>query len=312
MTTAHAPDAGEAGRSPLTVTGGEQVLLNVRDLEGAVAFFEALTTYRCTAELDDAAVTVEGGVPGGGRFDACVLEDPGASDEGTLLLARWRDPEPVGDPYPTFFDVGWVKMTFSVLDLDVTIGRMLELGLVTEPPRTVRRYASLCGPDGQIVSFVQDRLGEGERLVHACNSGRDTARATRFYNGLLDLPLWTTSASDVVQPIAHGPGAEEATWDSALFRRAPGTLAVDCTTIRTPGPVGEPHAELHHIGIAEVAARVDDLGAAAASAELAAATAAGEAGRGPVEHWDLGPLGQRRVLPLRDPDGSRFSLYEVA
>jgi catechol 2,3-dioxygenase-like lactoylglutathione lyase family enzyme len=72
-----------------------------------------------------------------------------------------------------------------------------------------------------------------------------------------------------------------------------------------PKPYGTPYAQATNLGIIRVAFEVDDIEAAHRGL-----THTGHPGIGPIETWDMGEFGERRVMIFRDPDGIMLELIE--
>ena len=79
---------------------------------------------------------------------------------------------------------------------------------------------------------------------------------------------------------------------------------IDVLEWAVPKPYGEPYQSATNLGIMRVAFEVDDIEAARARLLLA-----GHAS-GPVETWDMGEFGARKVVIFKDPDGIMLELIE--
>ena len=80
---------------------------------------------------------------------------------------------------------------------------------------------------------------------------------------------------------------------------------IDVLEWAVPRPYGEPYPSPTNLGIMRVAFEVDDIAAARARLLLT-----GHAPVGPIETWDMGEFGARKVVIFKDPDGIMLELIE--
>jgi catechol 2,3-dioxygenase-like lactoylglutathione lyase family enzyme len=80
---------------------------------------------------------------------------------------------------------------------------------------------------------------------------------------------------------------------------------IDVLEWGVPKPYGEPYQSPTDLGIIRVAFEVDDIEAARSRLLLT-----GHAPVGPVETWDMGEFGERKVVIFKDPDGIMLELVE--
>jgi catechol 2,3-dioxygenase-like lactoylglutathione lyase family enzyme len=285
------------------------VVINVSDLERSRRFYETVLGLQVTGEIAAPLQPFRGLGIDEGRFDGLVLQDRTGGDPTAIHLVRWRTPAPVGAPYPVFWNVGLAKIALLIPDLDEKIALLRRLGLRPTNATIHRRYLTVLDPDGTIISMPESpQLGTAQ-LVHTNVSARDVRETNAFYGELLGLTLRTQSIPCEPLPVSQGPGSDRAQWDSHLFSsRGDGRFHIDISQFHFPPPTREtltPYDEANHLGIVRVGFEVDDLDAARQILLRALGQGVGE-----PEAWDYGPLGARRVVALRDPNGVRLELVE--
>ena len=109
----------------------------------------------------------------------------------------------------------------------------------------------------------------------------------------------------------RNPDGSEFTDGQMLFAatlmgvRSDSRSPIDVLEWAQPKPYGEPYKLPTNLGIMRVAFEVDDIEAARSRLQRA-----GHAPIGPVETWDMGEFGERKVVIFRDPDGIMLELIE--
>jgi catechol 2,3-dioxygenase-like lactoylglutathione lyase family enzyme len=300
------------------------VVINVTDLERSRAFYESVTPLKVAARTQAPVQRFAGLGIGSGQFDGYLMDDGTGGPPTQIHLVEWTTPEPVGQSYPYFWHVGLAKIAFTTPSAKSKLAQLRQLGITPTNRLIYRGYTTIQDPDGVIVSFPGSHTAElpagedprrYEKLLHTNPSVREIARSMRFYGELLGLDLAIESVP--CEPIAssQGPGSDLVQWDSHLYTaRGDGRFKIDASQFHYPPPTKEsivPYAEPNHVGIARVGLEVDDIDACDAILRKAQSIGKAPGLAGPPEEWDYGsPVGVRRVLSFRDPDGIRLELTE--
>src|SRR5689334_18316022 len=102
------------------------VVINVSDLEQSRDFYENVIGLRVTAEIEAPLQQLIGLDLPEGRFKGLILQDRTGGNPTALHLIQWLEPEPVGRPYPVFWNVGLAKIAVLVPSLDAKIAILRE------------------------------------------------------------------------------------------------------------------------------------------------------------------------------------------
>lgn len=292
--------------------------INVSDLERTVAFYEHLTSFRAAADATEGGRSLDGR-PGHAR-SLLLANANSAAPWPTIRLTQWLDPAPVGRPHTSPGAIGFFRVVVHVDDLDETRRRADEAGwhpftpttgeefrftLGSTGPRSYRAFA-VHDPDGIVVEFLES---PSPKLSTVAQGTARLGENHSFYREVLGLTI--TDTVQTIEPVEniYTPAGGSVSFRGAFFR-VPGNdqgyldwLEHDDPEVRDAAYVSE-----RNLGVIACAFEVDDL--THAEAHLRAA------------HWDgspldvgiaadeeLGsPLGRRRVLHFRDPEGVRFML----
>ncbi|MCP5202505.1 MAG: VOC family protein [Gammaproteobacteria bacterium] len=316
-------------------------VINVSDLDRALAFYEATFPVRRVCRIDGPAQAYPGLGIAHGRCRGWVLESrahvrpPGALvaefPARHLHLVEWLQPRPLGRPYAEANHVGIYRQNSLVSDLDQAYRTVLDHGgrpygepswITLSPDGFGVRVFAFRDPDGSTLEMIEAQAPAGGAyagMMHHCNLNvRELALSYRFYREVIGLDLAYYLAPAAPQPPGNGALGD-------LLRRPDGTVhdgdmnfaatllslrsdtrsPIDVLQWTLPGPYGEPYAEAHHLGISRVAFEVDDITAAHARLR-----ACGHAPVGEIETWNMGEAGQRRVVIFKDPDGIWLELVE--
>ena len=250
-----------------------------------------------------------------------------------LHLVEWKDPRPVGRPYREANHVGIYRQNSLVGNLDEAYARVLKHGgrpygapsdIILTPDGFKVRVFAYRDPDGSTLEMIGAEEPGGRTTfpgqMHHCNLNvRNLERSYRFYHDVLGLDAQSYLEPAAPQPAGNGSlGDALANEDGTPYRglmqfsatlmglRSDTRSPLDVLEWAMPRPYGQPYPVANHLGIIRVGLEVDDIDAARARL-----LAAGVAGVGAVERWDLGDVGARRVLPFRDPDGIMLELVEA-
>ncbi len=319
------------------------VVINVSDLDRAVAFYEATLPVQRRARIDGPAQAYIGLGIERGRCRGWVLENiSDAPPPGDLVaefparfihLIEWLDPAPTGRPYREANHVGIYRQNVLVGDLDAAYANVLAHGgrpyaepswIVLTPDGYKVRVFGFRDPDGATLEMIgcddADTPAAFQGMLHHCNLNvRDLATSYRFYRDVIGLDLAIYLAPTALQPATNGSlGDALANPDGSPYTGGQMRFAATLLGLRSdtrnpldvlewdvPKPYGSAYTEATNLGIIRVAFEVDDIDAAHRRLTLT-----GQPGIGPVETWDMGEFGARRVVIFRDPDGIMLELIE--
>ena len=319
------------------------VVINVSDLDRAVEFYESTLPVQRRGRINGPAQRYAGLGIERGQFAGWVLENtkdappPGefvAEFPARLLhLIQWKVPAPSGTPYREANHVGIYRQNSLVSNLDDAYANVLANGgrpygepswiLLTPDGFGVTVFAYR-DPDGTTVEMIGAEDAEGKRvypgMMHHCNLNvRNLERSYKFYRDVVGLDLTVYLAPGQLQPATNGslgdmlrnPDGTEFTDGQMRFAatlmgvRSDSRSPIDVLEWDRPRPYGEPYASSTNLGITRVAFEVDDIEGAHARLLLT-----GQGSVGPVETWDMGDFGERRVVIFKDPDGIALELIE--
>jgi lactoylglutathione lyase len=303
------------------------VVVNVRDLERSVAFWEEATPLRVHERMQAgrqpmAALGIEHG-----ELVGVVLSDATSIEPGVCVhLVEWRSPRPVGTAYETFFHAGYQRICFEVADPVAEHARLVAAGI--EPFASPRNRGVIIPGDPEVVSFTfpdpdgiaihvtrrppATRADVPPQLYHVSPVVRDVDAAIDFFDRILGLDVRMRLALPEPTAAGYGRGSEVGQFDAAILgHRGDHRFHLDLVNWMVPGVVGEPNGEANHVGIQRLAFEVDDIESARAALLDALPPALRTTVRGPDE-WDLGEIGSRRVLTFRSGDGLPLELVETA
>jgi catechol 2,3-dioxygenase-like lactoylglutathione lyase family enzyme len=289
------------------------VVVNVTDLERSIAFYEAVSTLRCTAtfnvpEQELASIPIDAAR---GSARGAVLVDQTGGDPVAVHLVQWVSPAPIGAPMSTFLGHGYVKLAITYPDAASKRAQLAASGVELTNAVTVRNYLSVLDPDGVIISFLQADASPTERLYHTCLSMISVEETTEFYRDVIGLDHWMRATVPSPVPASQGPGPDVAQFDSHFFRTfGDRRFQLDCSKslmVDAPEPSTPP---ANQVGISRVAIEVSEIDACHDA--LRARCARRSFGPlGDVVRVQTGdPIGDRRVCYVTDPNGHLLELFE--
>ena len=319
------------------------VVINVSDLERAVEFYENTFPVRRRCRINGPAQRFAGLGIEHGQFEGWVLENKqDASPPGDLIaefparlmhLVQWKTPKPVGAPYREANHVGIYRQNSLVSNLNEAYANVLAHGgrpygepswIVLTPEGFGVRVFAYRDPDGNTLEMIgaEDPAGKViyPGMMHHCNLNvRNLEQSYRFYHDILGLDPTAYLAPAELQPASNGSlGDALGNPDGSAFTeghmrfaatlmgvRSDSRSPIDVLEWAVPRPYGEPYPSPTHLGIMRVAFEVDDIEAARARLLLT-----GHAPVGPIETWDMGEFGVRKVVIFKDPDGIMLELIE--
>lgn len=306
------------------------VTVNVSDLDRARAFWEATFPVTVTARTGGTRQRFSSLGIDDGQFDGYMLEDTAGFATRGIHLVQWKRPRPSGKPYTGLSHVGWYRLCAISDDVWKRYEAVLAAkGTAFAEPRPVgargsgddpsRFTFSFADPDGIVLEWVTSgpRIGGWgpDRTYHQCVNCRSLRRSFDFYTRVVGLDPILRTMPVAPTPAREGP-AFDADYDGDVFsdavflgHRADTRSPIDLIQWISPPPRGAVYASPVNLGIARLAFEVDDIDVA----YRALVEAPGMDPRdvaGPPETWDLGELGQRKVVLFRDPDGCALELIE--
>jgi catechol 2,3-dioxygenase-like lactoylglutathione lyase family enzyme len=318
------------------------VVINVSDLDCAVEFYENTLPVQRRQRINGPAQSYLGLGIEHGEFEGYVLENkkdvspPGdfaAEFPARLMhLVEWKSPKPTGAPYREANHVGIYRQNHLVDNLKEAYANVLASGgrpygepswIGLTPDGFGATVFAFRDPDGTTLEMIGAESSEGEvaypGMMHHCNLNiRNLETSYKFYRDVLGLDL-TVYLEPPEQPPTNGslgdilrnPDGSEFTGGQMLLAatlmgvRTDSRSPLDVLEWYTPKPYGEPYTSPTNLGIMRVAFEVDDIEAARARLILT-----GHAPVGPVETWDMGEFGERKILIFKDPDGIMLELIE--
>ncbi len=318
-------------------------VINVSDLERAVEFYEATFPVRRRQRINGPAQRYAGLGIEHGQFEGWVLENKkDASPPGDMVaefparllhLVQWKNPTPVGKPYREANHVGIYRQNSLVSNLDEAYARVVAHDgrpygepseIILTPEGFKVRVFAYRDYDGSTLEMIGAEDPQGKvvypGMMHHCNLNvRSLERSYYFYRDVMGLDPQAYLAPGALQPASNGSlGDALANADGSSYTggmqfaatllgvRSDSRSPIDVLEWSTPKPYGEAYPLANHLGIIRVAFEVDDI--AAARVRL---VATGQTGVGPIETWDMGETGERKVVIFRDPDGIWLELIEA-
>ncbi|WP_285320322.1 VOC family protein [Pseudarthrobacter sp. lyk4-40-TYG-27] len=295
------------------------VVLNVTDLERSRRFYESVTPLRVANKFNAPTQPFLGLGLEQGAFSAYAMTDGNGAGRTEVHLVEWTEPATHGTAYEQFWHVGLAKIAFTVPSAKDKLAELAQLQIPTTNRLIYRNYVTIQDPDGIIISFPGLAYEAPENpappaLVHTNPSVRDIDRGYAFYAEFLGLDLAHESRPAAPIESSQGPGSVLSRWDSHLYQaRGDQRFSVDYSQFHYPEPTPEtltPYESATNVGISRLGFEVDDIDRSADIALDAVEAGAEFSVVGPVEEWDLGSYGRRRVLCMTDPDGIRIELIE--
>lgn len=319
------------------------VVINVSDLDRAVEFYENTLPVQRRVRINGPAQSYLGLGIERGEFEGWVLENkkdvapPGefvAEFPARLIhLIQWKSPEPIGRPYLEANHVGIYRQNSLVNNLDQAYAKVLANGgkpygepswIVLTPDGFGVTVFAYRDPDGNTLEMIGADEPNGKSdypgMMHHCNLNvRQLETSYKFYRDIIGLDLTVYLEPAGLQPVTNGslgdslrnPDGSEFTDGQMQFAatlmavRSDSRSPIDVLEWDVPKPYGEPYQSANNLGIIRVAFEVDDIEAARSRLMLA-----GIAGVGPLETWDMGDFGERKIVIFRDPDGIMLELIE--
>lgn len=319
------------------------VVINVSDLDRAVEFYEKTFPVQRREHINGPAQSYKGLGIERGEFEGWVLENKkDVSPPGEFIaefparfvhLIQWKTPKATGTPYREANHVGIYRQNSLVSNLDEAYANVIANGgtpygepswIVLTPEGFGVTVFAYRDPDGNTLEMIGAETPEGvpryPGMMHHCNLNvRNLKKSYEFYRNVMGLDLTVYLAPSELQPATNGslgdslrnPDGSEFTDGQMLFAatlmgvRSDSRSPIDVLEWGVPKPYGEPYKEPNHLGIIRVGFEVDDLEAARARLLLCGHKA------GPIETWDMGELGDRKVVIFEDPDGISLELTEA-
>jgi catechol 2,3-dioxygenase-like lactoylglutathione lyase family enzyme len=319
------------------------VVINVSDLDRAVEFYENTFPVQRRCRINGPRQSYPGLGIEDGEFEGWVMENKkDVSPPGELIaefparllhLVQWKSPRPIGQPYLEANHVGIYRQNSLVNNLDVAYAKVLANGgkpygepswIVLTPDGFGVTVFAYRDPDGNTLEMigVDDPSGTSTYpgMMHHCNLNvRNLEKSYKFYRDVIGLDLTVYLAPGDRQDIRNGslgdslrnPDGSAYTTGGMRFAatllgvRSDSRSPIDVLEWDVPKPYGEAYTAANCLGIIRVAFEVDDIEAARLRLLLA-----GLINVGPVETWDMGEFGERKIVIFKDPDGIMLELIE--
>jgi catechol 2,3-dioxygenase-like lactoylglutathione lyase family enzyme len=305
------------GASMSISIGFSHIVVNVRDLEHSISFYESMTPLRCSARtLAPVQPFATLGVAQG-QFSGALLRDPALPLGPAVHLVQWLTPKPTGRPYPGFTNPGFFRICFQCNDVAATYDRVVAAGARPFTAPLPGKEENAPGypvfgspdPDGIVVQYL--RLPGLERLFHVCCNCSELASAVRFYEAL-GLRCYMRMSTTEPEPFSFGPPGALGTFEAAVFdhpaEQSPDqnpNFSIDLVRWKTPEPQGVPYASQVNLGIARIGLAARDLDQARASLRALGYPVS------EVEQRDFGTkVGTRRAMVVKNPDGALIELVD--
>ncbi len=334
-------------RGPATLGGLltriAHVWINVSDVERSVEFYERVVPYVRTARIDGPAQAYRGIGIARGRFEGWVLTGTHDLESGAptrrIHLVQWIDPAPVGVPYPEANHLGFYRTNniASGSGLTATHEKVVAAGgrpygppsfILINPGGAGVYVFGMRDPDGITLEYsggLEPDPDSIDQPSHVQLNCRSLPRSYRFYHDVIGLEQSVRLNPDAPQPATNGSlgdllrNPDGSVNDQGVFDYdasiigAPADLRhpIDLLEWEIPdGPFGRPYKRPNNLGIMRLAFEVTDIEAARDALLRTEREAIGARGIGPVETWDLGEAGTRRVAVFHDIDGAQLELVE--
>jgi len=303
---------------PLDILNVAHCNVNCSNLERSIGFYRDFVGLAPTAHTLPEPQDGSGfGLTGDVQWDAWMMSD-GRGHMGTVVdLLEWKQPRPIGAPYPEPNHLGMFRVCFSVPDIEQVHRRALARGIpCLSPPVDVPirsehapsvRALFTRDPDGTLVEFIEQPGASGVQFVHVNVNCSDLAASRAWYERVLGLEVRGTSAPGPISGEAFGFEGE-CEYEAAFLFARNGGFAIDLLEWKRPRPIGKPYAEAHHLGIYRMAFLVED-----AAASCSALRADGVACSEPV-FLEMGPdipVDGVWAVFFPDPDGTCLELIEA-
>jgi catechol 2,3-dioxygenase-like lactoylglutathione lyase family enzyme len=253
-----------------------------------------------------------------GQWDAYIMRD--ASPESVAVdLLEWKLPTPIGQPYPTFNNLGYYRLCFATQDIQKkyqdVVARGIEchsppvtggLGIAERPDATVTFF--ICkDPDGTAIEFVQSNR---DGISHVNINCSDLERSRTFYENLLGV----TPTSRSTSPLQPGQGFGydgQVAWDAYFFSMqmagAAAPFIIDLLEWKEPKPVSRPYPTANNLGIFRMAFITPDIDQCYQELMDMGANCLSEPGL-----FAMGEgLPPAKVLLFTDPDGTMLEFIET-
>jgi len=319
------------------------VVINVSDLDRAVEFYENTFPVQRRTKINGPAQSYVGLGIDHGQFEGWVLENKkDVSPPGELIaefparllhLIEWKSPRPTGKPYREANHIGIYRQNSLVNNLDEAYARVIKNGgtpygepswIVLTPDGFGVTVFAYRDPDGNTLEMIGADDPSGKLnypgMMHHCNLNvRNLESSYKFYRDIIGLDLQAYLAPPELQPVSNGslgdalrnPDGSAYNDGQMIFSaillgtRSDSRSPIDVLQWGTPKPYGEAYPAANHLGIIRVAFEVDDIEAARQRLLLA-----GHGPIGPIETWDMGDFGERKVVIFKDPDGIMLELIQ--
>jgi catechol 2,3-dioxygenase-like lactoylglutathione lyase family enzyme len=293
------------------------VNVNCSELPRALSFYRDFVGLHAESHTHPVPQAGTGfGMSGSVQWDAYILHDHRGFAGPAVDLLEWKQPRPVGSPYPVPNHLGLATIGVAAPALDAVVAAATRLGIecgeIARAPiegEEPRRLLHCSDPDGTRIRFVEAPDQETAlRLAHVDVVCSDLARSRAWYERVLGLEAGPPVRSGPLPGAGFGVTGE-VEWEARrLLPPGPDPFALRLVEWKRPRAQGPAYASANHRGLYRMAFLVEDM--ARAHAEL---LARGVACPPPV--WlDMGPeipIDGLWACFFPDPDGSCLELIET-
>ena len=138
----------------------QHICITCRDIERSVRFYErlGLDVTDPVREFDEDALARTFQTPRG-HIKVLHMAPPNATSEVFIDQVQWLDPSSTDEPYPALNHVGINRVAFRVSDIDPTMAKSRERGIVflTEEPQSFGPFRTIVttDPDGVFIQLLE-------------------------------------------------------------------------------------------------------------------------------------------------------------
>jgi catechol 2,3-dioxygenase-like lactoylglutathione lyase family enzyme len=310
--------------------------INVSDLDRAIEFYEATYPVKRAEEMNGPAQAFAGLGIRRGQFKARMMRDSQPFQGSGILLVQWLSPGPVGRPYAEANHLGWYREHANASQTGQTARYQQALAAGGRPygePSAIAITDTLTiysfafrDPDGTTLEWVgpldPTPGGPPDTIAGPNTNCLDIHKSFAWYRDVLGFDMSVRLNPSTAQPAANGslgdtirtPSGDIWTgpvdFDAAIMvPRGDSRNSVDLLQWQEPGSYGRPYRHANNLGAMNLTWEVNDVQVVYEKV-MRNVRHPGRYLVAPPETWDLGDFGVRKVLNMKDPDGTRLQFFE--